>query len=211
MAKIVAPPDIEKSFSKPGREWTSGEKTRVKTWLNEDPQLYYLLVFALHHLGAGAQSADAEDVWQDFCETRLSRIMNNYDHEKGRRFWNWLLFCFERYCHDGGEQNRKRRKSEIPLIQETKDGELLVLEIVDEHPDSNPEEQFAQKEKWRIVQECLRSLPEGHYTVVVRFYFEGLSVKAIALILQISEALVKVRLFRARRRVAQCLAQHLGG
>lgn len=59
MAKIVAPPAIEVIFSKPGRGWTP--KEQVKTWLNKDPQIRYLLVLALRHLGSGVTSEDAEE------------------------------------------------------------------------------------------------------------------------------------------------------
>jgi DNA-directed RNA polymerase specialized sigma24 family protein len=59
---------------------------------------------------------------------------------------------------------------------------------------------------WREVE---RLVPRAQFEALWLFYAEDLSVSAIARVLARSEALVKVQLFRARRRLATELAPEL--
>lgn len=213
MGKIAEPPDIKRIFDKPGRKWTPEERIRVKVWLHEDRQLGYLLFFALRHLGHGATVEDAEETWGEFYVKRLDASIDNYDPAKGRRFWNWLLFCFERFCHKKGKSIRKKRKREVPLETKSADEEVerLRVELVDEGPSVDPEEALEEQEELLAVRQamwkCMSELKPLYHTVVVIYYFEEKSVAEIAEELGISESTVKVRLYRARHQLAECLQQ----
>ena len=204
---ITEPPDIERIFDAPGREWRPEERIRVCAWLFEDRQLRYLLVFASRHLGHGATAEDAENAWGEFCLKRLDSVINSYDPAKGLRFWEYLLFCFKQFCWDEGEKIRKRRQREEPLIErvETEEGEFTELQIVDGDPKSNPEEAVLQKEEQLVVRKCVNELPLPYRQVVMMRYFEEMTVRDIAGVLGISVSNVKVRLFRARLQLAECL------
>jgi RNA polymerase sigma factor (sigma-70 family) len=209
MGKIVESPDIQRIFDKPGRDWTPEERIRVKVWLHEDQQLGYLLRFALRHLGHEATPEDAEDAWGDFYAKRLDAVINNYDPAEGRRFWNWLLFCFERFCHRKGQEIRRQHSREAPLKKQTagEEGERIELELVNEVPGVDPqavlqEQRLAVR---RSVWKCMSELTPSYHIVVVMHYFEEKSVAEIVEELDISESNVKVRLYRARQQLNECL------
>lgn len=205
---IIEPPDIARIFDKPGREWTEDERTRVKEWLNSPPQIFYLWLLALRHLGSGATMEEAEDAWSEFCVKELDRVIDSYKPgiEGGLRFWGYLEFCFKRFCWKEGKKIRKRRKHEIQLelTVETDDGETIEIEIVDIRSLS-PEEKLLLDERRLLVQRCINKLPPEHREVILMHYFEELSVSEIAVVLGTSVSNVKVRLHRARQKIARCL------
>ena len=218
--QIVKPPDIRRIFNKPGGGWTPKERRRVKMWLYEDPQLTYLLHFALRHLCRTAndkvQPEDAEDTWGKFNahfsegENRwifpLDRVIDSYTPNKGRRFWNYLLLCFERFCHDEGKRIRKRREREEPLERqvETEEGETIQFEIVDTQSLS-PEEILLLKERKGILEKCINKLSEEHRKVILMHYFDESSFSKIADSLGGSSGTWKTRCCRARQNLARCV------
>lgn len=64
-----------------------------------------------------------------------------------------------------------------------------------------------KEEAYRAVQEALRELPDNLRTVLVMREYGNLSYREIAESLQISESNVKVRMHRARERLAQVLKE----
>ena len=204
---MVEPPDIKQIFDKPGRTWTPEERTRVQKWLLESPQLKKLLVFALHYLGQVATAADAEDAWYNFYSKRLNMQINLYDPARGRRFWNFLLFCFQRSCADEREKLNKWNQRTEPLEREvqTRTGETFELDwLVME--DDGPETVAEQKAMWLILHRCMDDLSSSYKSAIVLHYFEEKSLTKIAVTLGLTETNVKMRLYRARQKLAECLA-----
>ena len=66
---------------------------------------------------------------------------------------------------------------------------------------SETTDQILQRDKIRMVQNLINSLPEKQKTVLQLRDFEGKTYKEIALILGISEEQVKVNIFRARQAI----------
>lgn len=87
-------------------------------------------------------------------------------------------------------------------------GERIATEILEAEPapEPGPEERVTGE---REVERGLRLLPEAQRTVVVLKDMYGWSVKEIAETMGVTEGAVKVRLFRARQRLADALA-HAG-
>src|SRR5436190_16188565 len=141
MKGIVEPPHIKPIFDKPGRAWTPEERTHVKEWVLESLQLKKLLSFALCYLGQEAMAADAEDAWHNFYSKRLDMQINLYDPARGRRFWNFLLYCFQRSCGDERERltNWNRRTEPLERELQTDAGETLELDWLIAERDDEPE------------------------------------------------------------------------
>jgi RNA polymerase sigma factor (sigma-70 family) len=204
---MVEPPDIKQIFDKPGRMWTPEERTRVKEWLLESPQLKKLLSFALYYLGEDAAVADAEDAWHNFYVRRLDLQINLYDPARGRRFRNFLLFCFERFCRDERQQLKQRSQRTVPLEKEsqTPAGETFELDwlIMDEKDE--PETAAERREIRLALQRCIDALSPAYKTVIILHYFEEQSLTKMSVTLGLTEGNVKMRLYRARQKLAECL------
>ena len=69
--------------------------------------------------------------------------------------------------------------------------------------DENPELAMDEKEVRRLVMEILNQLPEDQRVVLGMFYYEDMSVKEIASILEVSDNTVKCRLNYGRKKVKE--------
>ena len=74
-------------------------------------------------------------------------------------------------------------------------------QIMDANDGSWPEKVLDREETARLIREILDGLPEDQRVVIEMFYYEELSVKQIALALDLSESAVKSRLFYGRRKI----------
>jgi RNA polymerase sigma-70 factor (ECF subfamily) len=57
------------------------------------------------------------------------------------------------------------------------------------------------KERSEIIQNCMNKLPEDERAIIHLFYFEELSLKEIIEVVSISEGNLKVKLYRARKKL----------
>lgn len=203
------PLDIRQIFDRPGQQWSETERKRVQEWLHETACLKKLLGFALFHLGPAAVAADAEDTWMNFCAKRLEQHILLYDPARGRRFWNFLLFCFQRYCWEEKEKLKKRAAQEARLeIQfETPAGEVIEWERADPSEESDLPHFIEKKALFDALYKCLDELPSPYQTVIRLYYFAEETLTKIAAMLQITLSNVKIRLYRARQKLEECLRE----
>lgn len=66
-------------------------------------------------------------------------------------------------------------------------------------------EQIESNEKREIINKALTMLPRDENIVLTLFYMEDNSIKDIASIISLTEANIKVKLFRGRKRLAEIL------
>lgn len=191
------PPDDGQIFRKPGRDWTAGERLRVKVWLNTPPLIGRLVRRTALYLGVNASEEDAEDTWASFCLTELDKTIDWYDPARAP-FFPFLLMRLRQFCSDARARIARRR--EEPLESRTQDGEVHELVVVD--PDEDPEQRLVGQIS---LERCLAALRPEILAVVIRRCFQGQSVRETATNLGISEALVKLRLFRAKQRLRECM------
>lgn len=80
-----------------------------------------------------------------------------------------------------------------------------------EHPDTSrsPSEHLEAQEQRQRIEALLAQLPEKQRTALQLRDIEGYTYKDIARMMQISEADVKVNIFRARQRFRALLLQHI--
>lgn len=199
---ITVPGEIDAVFDKPGRDWTFEERENVVIWLNSEPQRSYLLLFAKRQLGCSAKLEDAEDTCQEFYVKRFNVVIDRSDPARGARFWTYLLFCFGRFCHA-----QLRRKPAISKV--VVPGEPIEFELVDRN--ENVERAAEQKEMLLHLLTCINKLPETHKKIILLRGFEQQTVEEVANELGISHENVRVRLHRARMKLAKCLRRFRGG
>ena len=156
--------NISKVFEKPGADWSAIERRKIIQWLFEEEQLRYLLQFCFFHLGSLATIEDAEDAWSEFCTRRLIGVIDSYDPTKGRRFWNYLLFCLERECKHSMRKMIKEESKKLPidvrLHTDEGDFEFIILPPYEENPASRLElQEFLQKLCCRNKRTSRREIP----------------------------------------------------
>jgi RNA polymerase sigma-70 factor, ECF subfamily len=84
----------------------------------------------------------------------------------------------------------------------------LALKIADSRPD--PEEAYAQAERFHILERTLLQLPAPYRSTLLLRDFEGLSTDEAARVLRTSQGTFKSRLHRARRMVVRDGSQRRG-
>lgn len=141
--------------------------------------------------------ADAEDIVQDAFVKAYVNIGQLKD-EEGFRSWFYRILT-----RTAWRQSEGRRK-EFP------DGEILAhADAAGEQEDCAPE-QIVRKEEAKRVRAVLNSLDEKHRTVLILYYYNEFSTKAIARIMGCMEGTVKSRLFTARKKMKAELERKYG-
>jgi RNA polymerase sigma factor (sigma-70 family) len=197
MSLLTIPSELSGLLATPGRDWTAVDRLRVVVWLNRPASRDVLLRFAAFRLGQGYRTAtfsDAEDVWSAFSVDRLGAVMRLFDPAEGT-FVRFLFFTFGRECARTALRLRQR------MARSTAEVEAVAIPArVD-----SPERAAERKETAHWLQTGIEALPASDREVIVQHYFENKELREIALALGVSVATAKVRLFRARRRLATLL------
>jgi RNA polymerase sigma-70 factor, ECF subfamily len=95
--------------------------------------------------------------------------------------------------------NVLQRRPEAALDEEK------VAEIEDQADD--PEVALAKKDKAAVLRQCLAKLSAEHREIVSLVYYQQKSVEEVAAIVGIPEATVKTRMFYARKKLSELLAE----
>ncbi len=131
---------------------------------------------------------EAEEISQD----TFIKAYKNLDKFKGdSKFSTWLYKIAYRTCLDSIKKNSK--KYQTGTIDEITINKIKSTEGV--------LDSIERKERATIINKCMIELPEDERSVIWLFYFEELSLKEIIEITDLSEANVKVKLHRARKRL----------
>lgn len=156
-------------------------------------EMYKKPVYNLAYRMLGNQR-DAEDASQE-AFLRAYRALGAYD--RARSFSTWLLSITAHHCID---RLRRRKGNEISL-----DGlptwRWVPAEAVD------PQRAAERSDQADRVLGLLDDLPEDYRLVIVLRYWHDLGYAEIASVIGESESAVKSRLHRARRRLAEALAE----
>lgn len=177
-------------------------ETDLQRWLDEaiqgNEEAYCFLVehyqkgvFNLCYRMLGNRQ-EAEDAAQEVF-WRAYRALHRYDPE--RSFQTWLLSIASHFCID---QQRKRRLNLVEIdtpFEET---------FHDNSP--TPESVFKQNEKASQIETLINELKPTDRAALVLRYWHEMSEKEIADTLSLSVSAVKSRLFRARKEMAQLMA-----
>ncbi len=138
---------------------------------------------------------EAEDVTQESFVRAYTQLAT---YKPAHKFSTWLLSIASHLAID---QLRRRRFLALPLE------DVPFLEwIVD--AGTGPEQSALQGEQQDEIQTYLQRLPGKYRVVIVLRYWYDLSYEEIAKMLNLTPALVKARLHRARELLARYMQRH---
>ena len=139
---------------------------------------------------------EAEEVAQD----TFIKVFKSLSKFKGEaKFSTWIYRITYNSCLDALKKYKHEYQKDT--IDEFTEWQLETLD--------NAFEILADKEQSQIIEACLQKLPEEESFLLTLYYFDEQSIAEIAKIVAISEANVKVKLFRSRKKLAALLKEKL--
>jgi RNA polymerase sigma-70 factor (ECF subfamily) len=139
---------------------------------------------------------EAEEVAQD----TFIKVFKSLDKFKGdSKFSTWIYKVTYNTCLDRIKKNKKHLND--AAIDEFTFNKLDTID--------NALDNMINEEKRVLIKNCINKLPEDSSALLTLFYFEDLSLVEISKIINIEANTVKVKLFRARKKLAVILEQYL--
>lgn len=139
---------------------------------------------------------EAEEVAQD----TFVKVFKSIKHFKGEsKFSTWIYRVAYNTCLDRIKKNKKE-------LLNTSIDEVEGFDIKDIN---NALDTILANEKALLVRKCVEQLSPKDAAIISLFYFEEKNLKELSIILSLSENTVKVRLYRARTRLAIILRKQL--
>lgn len=138
---------------------------------------------------------EAEEMAQ---ESFIKAYKSLHTFKGNAKFSTWLYRITYNTCIS------EVRKKKMKFV--STDDVQVSEEIEEMNFDGIPEENRA-----KYVKAALEKLPEDEYTMILFFYFEDKSVEDICEIMRMTESNVKVKLFRARKKLYSILNDMLKG
>ncbi|MFY0593031.1 MAG: sigma-70 family RNA polymerase sigma factor [Roseivirga sp.] len=139
-------------------------------------------------------------------KTFISMNKNLRKLKEDALFKSWLYRIAANYCHEEVRKQQKRWVFPFMKVQgqhDNKDIENTVSRSTHE----NPEQVYGSKELKTVLKKALATLPEEQRMVVIMKEYEGLKIREIAEIMEISENTVKSRLYYALGSLKKLLDQ----
>jgi RNA polymerase sigma-70 factor (ECF subfamily) len=135
---------------------------------------------------------EAEDAAQESF-LRAFRALGGYDFR--RSFSTWLLSIAAHHCID-----RLRRRRDVVSLDAMPAWNQLPAQTVD------PQRMAERSDQAASIQAGLNELPDDYRLVLVLRYWHDFGYQEIAALVGDTESAIKSRLHRARRRLAEVLA-----
>ena len=139
---------------------------------------------------------EAEEVAQDTF-VKVFKSLGNFKGDS--KFSTWIYKVTYNTCLDRIKKNKKHF-NDVAIDEFT----FNKLDVID-----NALENMIKEEKSILIKNCIHKLPEDSSALLTLFYFEELSLEEISKIINIEANTVKVKLFRARKKLAVILEQYL--
>jgi len=139
---------------------------------------------------------EAEEVSQD---TFIKAFKNLESFKGDSKFSTWLYRITYFTCLDAIKKNKKDQNTFE--INEINQHQIKAVETILEG--------IERKERSKMIENCLHLLPDEERTIIWMFYFEELSLKEIVEVTSISEANVKVKLHRARKKLLTIVQENV--
>ena len=139
---------------------------------------------------------EAEEVAQD---TFIKVFKSLHKFKGDSKFSTWIYKVAYNTCLDNIKKNKKRI-NDVAIDEFT----YNKLDSID-----NALDNIINKERSQLIKNCINQLPEDSSALLTLFYFEELSLDEISKIINVEANTVKVKLFRARKKLAVILEQYL--
>ena len=135
---------------------------------------------------------EAEEVAQD-AFIKVYKSLNSFKGDS--KFSTWIYRVTYNTCLDRLKKNKKHY-NDVPIDGYTEH----KLETID-----NALEHIIAEEKTALIKRCVHQLPAEDSYLISLYYFEELSLDEISKIVGMKANAVKVKLFRARKKLAVIL------
>jgi RNA polymerase sigma-70 factor (ECF subfamily) len=180
----------------------------VAAVLDGDPEAYRVLVERyerrIYHVvyGMVRSSEDAHDLAQDAF---IKAFQNLHRFRLESKFYTWLCRIAMNVTIDHLRKQKHRRHSEFDDSRSGgSGGQVVRLHSAPDDPAAN----VAQSRMFKTIMDAVDTLPDDQKQVLVLRELEEMPYKEIAEILGIPEGTVMSRLYYARRRLQELLADH---
>ncbi|MDF1535015.1 MAG: sigma-70 family RNA polymerase sigma factor [bacterium] len=134
---------------------------------------------------------------------RAYRYIKKYDPDK--KFSTWLYSIAKNICID---EHRKMGRGKTVSIDDLPPEKIRSTE--DSLHLKNPMQISMQIQDRMMLEEAIGRLPEKYRTVIILCYFQEMPYQEIADVLGLNLNLVKVRIFRAKKRLLEILNEESG-
>lgn len=137
------------------------------------------------------------DIAADVTQETFIEVIQTIDRlAEPAAFVSWLKAITYHQCT---RYYKKKENKHERLIDESDDNAPTVFELMEEENEEFiPDKALANKELCAIIRNFVEQLPDAQRAAVMMKYFEGMSVKQIAVIQGVSENTVLSRLYYAR-------------
>jgi len=142
---------------------------------------------------------ESDDIAQNVF-LKVYRNIGSFKEESA--FSTWLYRIAVNECFNG---IKSRTKNTISIETEIAGGENVFLKDILQDTKTDIEEQAIAKEAQNTVRKALLKLPEKYRIILTLREIENISYEEIAQIMKISDAKVKVWLFRGRNKLKKLL------
>ena len=181
---------------------TNNETALIDAILNGNTQVFAKvvdqhknLVFSLA-LKMLKNQEEAEEVSQD----TFVKVYTSLQGFKGdSKFSTWIYRIAYNTCLDRIKKNKKH--FDHVELNEVTENKVYTLQ--------NALKIMEQKEKAEKIRSCLDQVPAEDAALLTLFYFEEKNLKELEKIMDLTVSTIKVRLFRARKRLAAIMLQRL--
>ncbi len=169
---------------------------------------YHRRAFAVA-LGVVKNKQDALDVVQE-AFIKVHRHIQSFQGTSS--FYTWLYRIVMNLSIDHVRRSKKGRDLDYDdkVRREDSDvaGDGAILPTM---LDQNPRKTVLRRELSDAIQAAISELPEYHRAVILLREIEGLSYEEMARILKVPKGTIMSRLFHARRKLQQQLAEYVQG
>ena len=138
---------------------------------------------------------EAEEVAQD-AFVKVYRSLHKFKGDS--KFSTWIYKVTYNTCLDKIKMNKKYC-NDVAIDEFT----FNKLDAID-----NALQHMIDTERHDLVKQCVNKLPSEDAYILTLFYFEELTLDEIAEIIEITSNTIKVRLFRARKKLATILERY---
>lgn len=164
-----------------------GEGDQVAYGILVNRHLNMNLGFAYKLLG---NKAEAEEVMQE-AFIRVWKHASRWDPSRKTRFTTWFYRVVTNLCYDVG---RKRKPQEnVEVLDRMASDEISADNVI------------AVDQRSKQVKRALEELPKRQHTAIMLCYFQGLSNREAADVMEVSLNALESYLVRARRNLADIL------
>lgn len=148
---------------------------------------------------------DAQDIYQEVF-LKVYKKLDRFRFECS--FSTWISRIATNTCLDHLRKSRNRRESDAIKVSIEGEEYDLLNQVKDDRPTHNPEKEFLRSELAARILCALQRLTPHERMVFELRHFQGMKLRAVSEILNISVGSVKTSLVRASRKLRLDLAKN---